>query len=584
MPTYKYIGTAGNDNKYGGNNSSYISGIGWVYDDSFFEGLAGNDEFRIYNGNATMDGGLGNDKLYGGSNNNSLIGGGGNDYLEGGEGNNTLIGGDGNDTLEQSYNGGISDIMYGGNGDDFFEIRRATVRIIEVGGQGIDTIRAYESFTLPSFVEVLDLDWASQDIDGTGNAQDNTLLGNYHANRLLGLGGDDSIYGDGGNDTLNGGDGDDTLVVGSYYQGSATLLGGSGDDILEGYEGGSDYMNGGSGDDLYYVDFNSDDPSDIILESANGGYDEVISSADSYQLDDHIEALTMVESADVAYGNAGSNLITGTDYANQITADAGNDSLYGMGGSDTINGGTGNDILNGGNNADHMIGGQGDDIYHVNISETYQRDNVVELSNGGMDKIISSVNYTLDINVESLQLIDSARNGTGNTANNTIEGNGLTNHLTGGAGSDRLLGMGAADRLFGGSGVDFLDGGAGNDLLNGADISARGRNEIDTLTGGSGIDRFILADARGRFYDDGNAKNAGRTDYVLITDFTVGQDKLQLDGAAAGYYLAASGVTGVVGTGLWAEQGATDELIAIIRSTNSTALNATNTVNTALFV
>ena len=40
MPTYKYIGTAGNDNKYGGNNSSYISGIGWVYDDSFFEGLA----------------------------------------------------------------------------------------------------------------------------------------------------------------------------------------------------------------------------------------------------------------------------------------------------------------------------------------------------------------------------------------------------------------------------------------------------------------------------------------------------------------------------------------------------------------
>jgi Ca2+-binding RTX toxin-like protein len=256
-----------------------------------------------------------------------------------------------------------------------------------------------------------------------------------------------------------------------------------------------------------------------------------------------------------------------------------------MGGSDTINGGTGNDILNGGTDADHMIGGQGDDVYHVNIFETYQRDKVVELSNGGMDKIISSVNYTLDINVESLQLIDSGRNGTGNTTNNTIEGNGLTNHLTGGAGSDRLLGMGAADRLFGGSGADLLDGGAGNDLLNGADIAARGRNEIDTLTGGSGIDRFILADARGRFYDDGNTKNAGRTDYVLITDFTVGQDKLQLDGAASGYYLAASsGVSGVTGSGLYAEQGATDELIAITRSANSTALSATNTVNTALFV
>jgi len=119
MPTYKYKGTAGNDNKYGGNSSVYISGIGSVYDDSYFEGLAGNDELRIYNGNATIDGGLGNDKLYGGSNNNSLIGGGGNDYLEGGEGSNTLTGGDGNDTLEQSYNGGIADILYGGNGDDF---------------------------------------------------------------------------------------------------------------------------------------------------------------------------------------------------------------------------------------------------------------------------------------------------------------------------------------------------------------------------------------------------------------------------------------------------------------------------------
>ena len=41
---------------------------------------------------------------------------------------------------------------------------------------------------------------------------------------------------------------------------------------------------------------------------------------------------------------------------------------------------------------------------------------------------------------------------------------------------------------------------------------------------------------------------------------------------------------GVTGTGLYAEQGATDELIAIIRSANSTVLNAANTVNTALFV
>lgn len=255
-----------------------------------------------------------------------------------------------------------------------------------------------------------------------------------------------------------------------------------------------------------------------------------------------------------------------------------------MSGRDTINGGTGNDVIDGGYDADVMVGGQGDDLYYVDAVQSYERDKVVELSNGGNDKIVSSMSYTLDVNVERLQLIANARNGTGNNLSNTLDGNDLSNTLSGEAGADRLLGMGAADRLLGGGGADFLDGGIGNDILTGADIAARGRNEIDTLIGGIGADRFILGDARGRFYDDSIASNAGRTDYVLITDFTVGQDKLQLDGAAANYYLGASGVSGATGTGLWAEQGATDELIAIIRSANTTALNAANTVNTALFV
>jgi hypothetical protein len=40
----------------------------------------------------------------------------------------------------------------------------------------------------------------------------------------------------------------------------------------------------------------------------------------------------------------------------------------------------------------------------------------------------------------------------------------------------------------------------------------------------------------------------------------------------------------VAGTGLWHEQGATDELVAIIQSANTTALTAANTINTAVFV
>ena len=69
-----------------------------------------------------------------------------------------------------------------------------------------------------------------------------------------------------------------------------------------------------------------------------------------------------------------------------------------------------------------------------------------------------------------------------------------------------------------------------------------------------------------------------------------GQDKLQLDGGDKNYLLGASGVTNVSGSGLFYDSNAntkldsTDELIAIIRSANSTTLNAANTVNTGLFV
>ena len=54
----------------------------------------------------------------------------------------------------------------------------------------------------------------------------------------------------------------------------------------------------------------------------------------------------------------------------------------------------------------------------------------------------------------------------------------------------------------------------------------------DTLTGGAGADVFALGGAGSRFYDDGNVKNGGKNDHALITDCTVGQDRLQLCGNA----------------------------------------------------
>ena len=91
----------------------------------------------------------------------------------------------------------------------------------------------------------------------------------------------------------------------------------------------------------------------------------------------------------------------------------------------------------------------------------------------------------------------------------------------------------------------------------------------------------------GSLYSDGNRKKAGREDYALITDFSVGEDKLQLSGKAKNYFLKSSGVKGVSGKGLYFDSnknGAfdkSDELVAIING--SEKLTFQNTIKTAVF-
>jgi Ca2+-binding RTX toxin-like protein len=114
-------------------------------------------------------------------------------------------------------------------------------------------------------------------------------------------------------------------------------------------------------------------------------------------------------------------------------------------------GNSGNNILDGRAGADTMTGGTGNDLYYVdNI-----RDSVIELANQGIDKVFSTINYTLTANVEDLGLQGTATNGTGNELNNTITGNELNNVLIGFAGDDTLIG---------GVGADTMTGGTGNDL------------------------------------------------------------------------------------------------------------------------
>jgi Ca2+-binding RTX toxin-like protein len=62
---------------------------------------------------------------------------------------------------------------------------------------------------------------------------------------------------------------------------------------------------------------------------------------------------------------------------------------------------------------------------------------------------------------------------------------------------------------------------------------------VDKLTGGGGNDSFVLGDASGVFYDDGNPAVPETKDMAWITDFSAG-DKIILSGSAANYKLSSA--------------------------------------------
>jgi Ca2+-binding RTX toxin-like protein len=144
----------------------------------------------------------------------------------------------------------------------------------------------------------------------------------------------------------------------------------------------------------------------------------------------------------------------------------------------------GNNTLDGGAGDDTLIGGLGNDIYTVDSL----LDVIVEGATGGSDTVNSSVNYTLGANLEVLNLIGAALNGTGSAEANLITGNAASNLLAGLGGNDTLLGLAGDDTLDGGAGVDSLVGGLGNDLY----VLDTAADVVVELAGG-GIDTVSTA-------------------------------------------------------------------------------------------
>jgi Ca2+-binding RTX toxin-like protein len=110
-------------------------------------------------------------------------------------------------------------------------------------------------------------------------------------------------------------------------------------------------------------------------------------------------------------------------------------------------------------------GGGGDDVYVAKADNL----NIVEESAQGEDTVFSSVDYTLQSNVENLFLKGKGNlDGIGNGGDNELYGNSGKNYLNGGDGFDVLHGGAGNDILTGGVGSDefFFARGDGRDIVN----------------------------------------------------------------------------------------------------------------------
>jgi Ca2+-binding RTX toxin-like protein len=346
------------------------------------------------------------------------------------------------------------------------------------GGGGNDTFQ----------LQALD-DWAD------GQAGDDKFDGGSGSDIIYGGAGNDDLRGSLDKDYLYGGLGNDilygsgnTVISTDVDDGGNYLEGNEGDDTLYGH--GNDTLIGGLDNDVYIVDT----PRDTILENFNEGIDTVKSSVD-YILGSNLEYLNLIgESAINAIGNSLNNFISGNTANNTIRGGGGNDQLFGGDGNDNIIGEAGDDLLYESYGSDTLAGGTGNDTYSVGeFSEPTIRDLIVENLNEGTDTVNAYVNYTLNTNIENLNLAGRTISGTGNSLDNTIDGNDEANLLEGKGGADTILGSFGDDTIRGGDGNDtYLAGGPGNDFIYGESGNdyLTGATDLDYLEGGTGNDTY----------------------------------------------------------------------------------------------
>ena len=427
-------------------------------------GRGGADFMQGFGGNDSMLGGAGADSLYGGAGRDTIKGGTENDQLYGEDGDDSLLAEGGNDTLE---GGAGNDTMAGGTGDDEYLVTDSGDVVVEVAGQGTDTVRTSVTFDAGTTGEIEVINTSNQGayvaLDISGDNTANQIRGNNGANRLEGRGGNDEIYGYLGDDTLLGGTGNDAVWGGS---GDDSIDGGDGSDTLRG-EGGVDTLRGGAGDDLLYTN----DGDGGLLAGGAGN--------DTYYVDAASTTITegAGEGTDVIRASVSIRLEAGSEIEEIRASDlGGTDSLdfFGSDTAQTLRGNAGANYLDGGAGNDTYYGYGGDDVFVLRDAG----DHVIESAGNGTDMILTAVDVSLGSTqeIEILAALDATA-----ATGLTLVGNDGVNDISGDAGNNHISGKGGNDTLYGGPGNDTIYGGTGTDTA----VVHAASTEVGISVGGS---------------------------------------------------------------------------------------------------
>ncbi len=543
-----------------------------------------------YYGLVKVIGGTGNNWFYGGhrgdwyqgganrSAQDTVKGGQGSDFLAGGKGANVLKGEGWDDILVGNFENAYHDLMYGGNGHDTLVAGRVdwttrdyserpsvgpklvrdahgniTGGNVMWGGEGDDTFELHRD----AYVHIADFN-PDEDIIRmtglTGHTLEESIDVVYHPR---------GPWGDSGFRLVLDGS---TVIAEVNYRGAldvtdpssiqgaidkitakihaiqgSTFFGSQGNDQINGTKwndtiygwGGDDVIAGGSDGDIIYGGYGND------TVYGNGG-------------------------ADALYGDHGNDTVWGGAGDDVVDGGQGNDVLYGGAGEDVLFGAGGNDRLDGGAGADSLYGGRGRDIFVMDpsgktpdvifdfkVGEDYVRlplglaqadvrfvavaafTNPYDGSTVAAQKLVTgsgdsekTLAVFLDMDGQDLSKVEfiwdfdpnkeyppppsgETIDGTakkdlllGTRGDDTINGEAGKDDLYGRDGSDKLYGGEGHDRLYGENGNDTLNGGDGNDILEGGkgndilggddgDDVLRGGSGNDTLEGNEGDDRLF---------------------------------------------------------------------------------------------